>query len=245
MSLRCYIVDNEDYAIEYLSKHIRKTPGLELVGSDTNPLESLKKITTGEVKADISFLDIEMPQLSGLELAALIQAQTHIVFTTAHREFALQAFDTGAVDYLVKPIRYERFLKTVNTVRKIIAGDPSNKDTVKDFIFIQSENKGKLIRIKINDILMVEGALNYVRIKMVGEQTYLTHVTLSEMEGTLPDRLFMRVHRGFLINMDKVAFLEDGIIHLNDGTTVTLGDNYKKPFLARVNEHLLKGKRKQ
>jgi DNA-binding LytR/AlgR family response regulator len=242
MTLRCYVVDNEDHSISLLSKHILKTPGLELAGTETNPLEALKKIMNGEIKADISFLDIEMPQLSGLDLAALIQNHSHIVFTTAHEQFALKAFDTEVIDYLLKPIEYPRFLKAIQKVQKYLTTEAGESSKEREFIFIQSETKGKMIRIKIDDIYYVEGAQNYVRI-MLHDTGHLTYLTLKEMEDILPKQSFTRVHKSYQININKVDFVEGGMIHLSNGTPVQLGATYKKDFLDRINNHLIRSSR--
>jgi DNA-binding LytR/AlgR family response regulator len=242
MTLRCYVVDNEDHAISLLSRHINKTPGLELAGTEINPLEALKKITSGEIKADISFLDIEMPQLSGLDLAGLVQPYTHIVFTTAHEQFALRAFDTEVIDYLLKPIEYPRFLKAIQKVQKYLASESENNTDGRSFIFIQSETKGKMIRIKIDDIYFVAGAQNYVRI-MLDDIGHLTYLTLKEMEDILPKQGFMRVHKSHLININKVDFVEGGMIHMTNGIPVQLGATYKKDFLDRINNHLIRSSR--
>ncbi len=242
MSLHCYIIDNEDHAIELLTKHVNKTPGIELAGTETDPLVAWQKISTGEIKADITFMDIEMPQLSGLELGALIQTHTHIIFTTAYPNFALQSFDINVMDYLVKPITYQRFLKAVQKAQRLISGAPSHSGPEMDYIFVQTEIKGKKIKIKIDDIFLVESAQNYVRI-ILKDQNHLTYITLKEMENTLPPALFVRVHRSFLINLNKVESVEGSVVHLVDGTPVALGQGYKKDFSQRIDEHLLKSKR--
>jgi DNA-binding LytR/AlgR family response regulator len=242
LSLSCYIVDNEEFAIDYLAKHIRKTPGLELLGSDTNPLEVLRKFSAGELKADICFLDIEMPQLSGLELASLIQAYTHIIFTTAHEHFALQAFDTDVIDYLLKPIEYPRFLKSIQKVQKMVLADVHGSVPERTFIFVQSAAKGKMIRINFEDIYHIDGASNYVRI-IANDTPHLTYLTLTEMEHILPASVFMRVHRSHLININKVKALEGGMIHLSNGESVSLGTTYRKDFLDRIDPHLIRSSR--
>lgn len=242
MSLRCYIVDNEDHAISLLTKHIHKTPGLELVGSDTNPLEALEKISSGIIKADVCFLDIEMPQLSGLELAALIQNETHVIFTTAHEQFALKAFDTDVIDYLLKPFEYPRFLKAIQKVQKLVADNANNNAGERTFIFIQSETKGKLIKVMFDHLYFIEGAQNYLRM-MLDDAGHLTYLSLKEMEDILPKMKFMRIHKSFIINLDKVSSVEGGMVHLTNGAAIQLGATYKKEFLERVNNNLIRSNR--
>lgn len=239
--LSCYIVDNEEYAISHLVKYIRNTPGLALTGSETNPVAALGKINSGTVRADVTFLDIDMPQLSGLELAQMIQSYTNVVFTTAHEEFALKAFDTEVIDYLLKPISYPRFLKAIQKIQKI-AGEQSAGNKDKDVIYVQSQAKGKIIRIRIADIQYVEAAQNYVRI-VITENSHLTYLTMKEMEHILPSGNFLRVHKSFLVSMDRIASVEGGMIHLDSGHAVPLGPGYRKDFSDRINARVIRSKR--
>ena len=242
MTLRCYIIENEEHAIDLLTSYIAKTPGLELIGSDLDPLEALQKINTKVIAPDLIFLDIHMPQLSGLDLAGLIKGNAHIIFTTAHSKFAVKAYETDVKDFLLKPITYERFLKGVQKVWDIVSPAVSKGETVGDHVFIQAEVKGKKVRINFADIFAVESAQNYVRF-ILEDQSYLTYITLKEMEDTLPPSIFIRIHKSFIINLNKVAFVEGGMIHLIDKTAYTLSPMYKKDFSDRIDENLVKRKR--
>lgn len=239
--LSCYIVDNEEYAINHLVKYIHNTAGLVLSGSETDPVEALRKINTGAIRADVTFLDIDMPQLSGLDLAQLIQPYTNIVFTTAHEEFALKAFDTDVIDYLLKPISYPRFLKAIQKIQKVAVEQPAS-GRHRDVIYVQSQAKGKIIRIRIDEIQYIEAAQNYVRI-VVSDNSHLTYLTMKEMENILPVSTFYRTHKSFLVNMDRIASVEGGMLHLDTGYTVPLGPNYRKDFSERINANVIRSRR--
>ena len=143
MNLTCYIVDDESHSIEILKSFIEKTPGLELAGSSTDPLFALNEVMVAG-PPDITFLDVDMPELSGLELAGLINEYTKVVFTTSFPEYAIDAFEIDAEDYLLKPIAYERFLKSIKKVKKNMLEKSPGNDQPDDFFLIKSEIKGKM-----------------------------------------------------------------------------------------------------
>jgi two-component system LytT family response regulator len=179
----CYIIDDELHAIQVLAGYVNKTPGLELAGSTENPLEGLNEFRE-KGYADITFVDIDMAQLSGIEVATLIGNKTSVVFTTAFPKYAVEAFEKDASDYILKPITYERFLKCIN---KITARIGSKKEN--DFFYIQCESKGKIIKLNYDDIIFVEALKNYVSIH-TADNKHLTYLTLKEMEGSLPPNRF-------------------------------------------------------
>ncbi len=242
MKVKCCIIDNEDHALDVIKKYILKTPDLELAGAELNPLQALNKITNGDIVADITFLDIDMPQLSGIELAELVQPFTRIIFTTAFSEYAVNAFERDAIDYLLKPVSYQRFLKAVSKAKEKMRPElPVTKEDP-DHFYIQSEGKGKLIRINYQDIMYLESAQNYIRIHLA-DHAYLTYFTMTEMEEILPADKFRRVHKSYIVNLDKISSLEAGMIHLSDGSAVALGQSYKKGLQDIIQPMLLKSKR--
>ncbi len=243
MSIRCCIVDNEEHALDVIRKYVLRTPGLELVATETNPLLALNKITNKDIIADITFLDIDMPELSGMELAELIGSYTKIIFSTAFSEYAVKAFDKDAIDYLLKPVSYERFLKAVNKAKETLRPEHTGHNSLSaDHFFIQSEGKGKLIRINYGDIIYIESAQNYIRIHL-DNAVYLTYLTMKEIEEILPANQFKRVHKSFIVSLSKVTSLEAGMLHLSDGSAVSLGQSYRKEMLETINPVLVKSKR--
>ncbi len=236
MTLRCYVVDDEEHALDTVSKYIRQTPGLELAGTNTNPLAALDEITTRDRDIDIVFLDIDMPELPGITLAGLLNDLVSIIFTTAHPQHAVSAFDTGAVDYLIKPVSYERFLKAVTKLRD---RRRFPRDRTGDF-FVQTDGKRTHLRIDYERLDYIESADDYVRLH-IGPATYLSHLTMKEMEAALPKQLFLRVHKSYIINLSKIASLENWQLQLTDGTMLPVGRSYRNVIMAIIRQKLVKG----
>lgn len=236
----CYVVDDEQHAIDVLSRYIQNTPGLKLVGLEENPLHALDTITSGKVSADITFLDVDMPQLSGVDLAGLINSCTTVVFTTAYPDYAFQAFEKNAVDYLLKPISYERFLRAVAKVKESLK--PKAKKQEDAYFFIKADVKGKFVKVSIEDIVYVEAMQNYVRIQTSSERL-TTYLSMKEIEEHLPTADFTRVHKSFIVNNAKVKSVEGNQIMLSNENSVSLGPSYRATFLEMINAKLLKSKR--
>lgn len=242
--IKCFVVDDEAHAIEVLQRYIERTPGLELIGTEENPLLALDDIAGGRLVPEIVFVDVDMPQLSGVELAALINRYTGVVFTTAHPNYALQAFEKDAVDYMLKPITYERFLKSVNKIRKYLRAKsrfPLRHED-KYYIFIKSEMKGKMIKVNLQEITYIEAMQNYIKIH-VGSSTHITYLTMKEIEEHLPRTSFKRVHKSFIVNLDKVKAVEGNQLLLQDEAVVSIGIRYREAVMQLVQARLVKSRR--
>lgn len=238
--LNCYIVDDESHGVKVLQEFIKITPGLNLSGSTQDPLEAVEFITTHAI--DISFIDMEMPVLSGLELAGLINEYTSVIFTTGFLDFAIEAFEKGAFDYILKPVPYERFLKSIRRYekqREALIKTYRNEE----FFFIKSEGKGKLTRINIKDIKYIEGSLNYVMIYS-NDGKYTTYLTLNEVISFLPENKFSRIHKSFIVNNDRIKSIEATQVILDDKTCLTLGSTYRQRVFEKISENVLKSNRK-
>jgi len=242
MNLRCYIVDDEYHSIEILIEYIEKTDGLELQGFSTNPLTALNDVT-GVNPPDITFLDVEMPELSGMEFAGLANLHTTIIFTTSFQEFALEAFEKEAFDFLLKPVSYVRFRKCIQHVLRVTTAAKPVQSKKRDFFFVKSEMKGKMIRVAINEILYIEGAQNYIKIHLTSGDI-MPYLSINETEQYLPMHQFSRIHQSFIINNDKIKSVEQTRVTLEDNTSLNLGRYYKEAFLEKMNELLLKSRRK-
>lgn len=238
--ITCYVIDDEFHAIEILCDLIMKTPGLELLGHTTNPLIGLDFITSGNAP-NLTFVDIDMPELSGIELAELVNLYTSVIFTTAYNQFAVEAFEKEAFDYLLKPINHARFLKCINKYKKQSIKNLLLKK--KEYFYIKGEVKGKLIRINIDEITYIEGALNYIIIHMIDGKKQITYLTLSEFQDFLPETMFFRIHRSFIINTEKIKSIGGNNITLDDKTILNIGNAYKEDFFGSLNKRLLKTKR--
>jgi len=239
MNFTCYIVDDEAEAIALLQEYIERTPGLELIGSSQNPLEALDALT-GKNAPDITFLDVDMRQLSGMELAGMVNLYTSVVFTTAFPEYALLAFDKEAFDFLTKPIDYERFVKCIQKAkRKITKGSEAQTAEQHGFFNIKSEIKGRMVKIRFDEVMFIEGAVNYIQIHTTNEK-HMTYVTMREIERHLPKTLFARIHRSFIVNIDFVKVIERAQLKLENGESLVMGDHYKQKFLDFMDERLVK-----
>ncbi len=228
--ISCLVVDDEQSAVDLLCAFIKKTPFLTLVGSTTNPLEALSLLQAQPI--DLLFLDIHMPQLSGLDLLRLLPGRTRVVLTTAYSEFAVQGFELEALDYLLKPIAFERFLKAAQKARPaapLPAAPPEANEA--EYIFVKTESRGKMAKVDFADIVYVEGLKNYVAIQTNSERI-VTLLNLKDLEDRLPARHFMRVHKSYLVSLDKIRALDGNQIFLKGTNTfVPLGDTYRSTFL--------------
>ncbi|QQL49975.1 LytR/AlgR family response regulator transcription factor [Mucilaginibacter ginkgonis] len=242
MSLNCFIVDDEQDAIGIMQEYISRTPGLSLLGSSQNPVEALD-LLTGADAPDLTFIDVDMRLLSGLELADMINLYTNVVFTTAFPEYAIQAFEKDAFDYLLKPINYERFLKCVQRVKKrLLRVRPLSKNGEVEYFNIKSEIKGRMVKINVPDVIYIEGAINYVQLYTI-EGKHMTYLTMKDIEAYLPPDQFVRVHRSFIVNIAYVKITERNRLILENGTEVIMGNYYKDRFLEIMDQHLIKTNR--
>lgn len=238
--ITAYIVDDEAHAIQILTRYVEQTPGLSLMGATDNPLQALQLISSGQVRPQLVFVDVDMPLLSGIELADFLSPYASIVFTTAYEEFALQAFDKNAVDYLLKPITYERFLKTVQRIQAAPPVGSARQE--EDYFFIKSDVKGRIMRLDLQDVLYVEALQNYIRIHTM-QGKHITYLTMKEMEAYLPQARFLRVQKSFIVNTSRVKAVEGHQLLLDNEEVLPLGANYRAAFLEKVNAKLWKSKR--
>ncbi|MBX0335385.1 LytTR family DNA-binding domain-containing protein [Pontibacter sp. HSC-14F20] len=240
--ITCYIVDDEAHAIQVLTRYIQQTPGLLLLGSEENPLLALDAITRGLHQPDIVFADVEMPQLSGVKLAELLAPHTRVVFTTAFSGFALDAFDRNAVDYLLKPILYERFLVSVTRIRERRNAYFSFTGKEEAYCYVKGESRGKLVRVVLRHIQYIQAMQNYL-ILHLRDKKLITYLTLQELEERLPASGFTRVHKSYIVPYAKVHTVEGNQIILENKAVVPLGPAYRDPFLQNINARLIKSKR--
>jgi DNA-binding LytR/AlgR family response regulator len=238
--LKCYIIDDETHALEILTKYIEQTPELTLIGFNTNPVLGVQEINT--LHPDLVFMDIEMPMLSGTEASRLIQHDTIIVFTTAHSGFALQAFDLGSHDYLLKPIRYERFLQSVGRIRSKFINHPLEiTQTESNHIFVQSGAKGQIVRVDLKEVFYIESLNNYIVIYTTHEK-HIVYITLKEILSTLPEKQFERIHKSIIVNLDRIKSIEGSKVVVEDQTKLPIGNSYRDGFLSRISKNLVRKK---
>lgn len=237
--LTCYIVDDESHAIATLASYIQKVPGLELLGTTTNPLDALELIGS-TIHPDITFLDVDMPQLSGIDLAGLISEHTAVIFTTAFPNYAVGAFEKAAADYLLKPISFERFLNSVKKVGALLQPGPFVAPN--DHMFVKSNIKGKVIKINFKEIEYAESIKNYLLIFTCDEKL-VTYLTMKELERALPEGQFLRVHKSYTVNINMIKAVSGTSVQLKSGVELPLGLIYKNTLQDYINEKLVQSAR--
>lgn len=232
---RVVAIDDEPLALQLVKGYVEKTPSLELAGAFDNPIDAVAFIQSAEV--DLVLLDIQMPDLTGTELARVIAGGPKVIFTTAYDKYALEGFRLDAVDYLLKPFSYAEFLKAVNKAEILVASERSRLPSLEvsnDFLFVKSESR--LRRINFSEIHYIEGLKDYVKIWLKDEKKpVLSLSTLKALESRLPSDRFMRVHRSFIVNLETVKVIERGRIVFGEvriPVTEQYLDNFRK-FLDR------------
>jgi len=225
--MNCLIVDDQAVFRAVLKKLMGLDPSLLLVGECTNATEAHQIILNNDI--DLIFLDIEMPQMSGIELARLLEGKNPmVIFTTSQIDYAIEAFDLNVVDFLTKPIGSVRFLKAVQKARDLIKSRKSVGNVSDDFVFIRDSNIIK--RIKLSDILYFEAKGDYIKI-FLSNITYSIHSSLKSIEQKLPENIFFKVHRSFIVNLGKIDFIEGGTLIVNH-TMIPVSDTYR-PLLNK------------
>ena len=227
--IKVVAIDDEPLALQLVKGYVEKTPFLEMAGAFDNPVDAVGFITSSDV--DLVLLDIQMPDLTGTELASVISGGPKVIFTTAYEKYALEGFRLDAVDYLLKPFSYAEFLRAVQKAEKLIELERQQLPSVevrKDFLFIKSEYK--IRRINFSEIHYIEGLKDYVKIFLTGEKKpVLSLSTLKALEARLPEDKFMRVHRSYIVNLDTVKVIERNRIVYGD-VRIPVTDQYKENF---------------
>ena len=234
MKLTCWIIDDEPLAIELLESYVEKTSFLKLKGSYSSPIQAMQDATTQSV--DIIFLDIQMPEISGMEFARFIKDETRIIFTTAFSEYALEGYRVDALDYLLKPITYTKFLEATKKALKWfeMKESASNKISTpsmgqeEEQMFVKADHK--LIRILFKDILYIEGWKDYVKIHLADRpHPILSLMSMKGLEETLPSTKFIRIHRSFIIQKNKIDSISKNRVMICD-KELPIGESYKEEF---------------
>ncbi|MCD8210077.1 MAG: LytTR family DNA-binding domain-containing protein [Prevotella sp.] len=236
MILSCAIIDDEPLAADLLASYARKTPELDLMGVYNSAINAMK--TLRENPVDLIFLDIQMPELSGLEFAELLPKKTKIILTTAFDRYAIEGYKVNAIDYLLKPISYEKFILSVNKALEWFKAVSSSETSQgEEFIYVKSEYK--LVRIKLDDILYIEGLKDYVKIYLKGEKkSIMTLMNMKKLEEFLSEPKFLRVHRSFIVNMTKVNMVDRGRIVIGS-MFIPISESYKEKVQDYIDNHTL------
>jgi len=228
----CYIIDDELHAIDTLSGYISRSPDVKLAGSDTNPIKGLQFIKN-EQSIDVVFLDVDMPIISGLEIATLLPVGVSVVFTTGFSHYALNAFEVNAVDFLLKPFSYAKFLTSLEKVAAARKTVLKNSILEPSSMFINPGVKGKVLQIHFPDILYVEALKNYVMIYTKNGR-HITYLTMNEVLLALPVKSFVRVHKSFIVNLREVRSIDGNTIIVTEDIQLPLGISYKDQVMDIV-----------
>ena len=230
MILNCAIVDDEPLALSLLESYVNKTPFLNLTGKYSSAMQAMKELP--DMKVNLLFLDIQMPELNGLEFSRMVDPQTRIVFTTAFGQYAIDGYRVNALDYLLKPISYPDFLQAANKALQWF--DLVQKPEEKESIYVKSDYK--LVQIELKKILYIEGLKDYIKIYLEDSpKPILSLMSMKSMEELLPANRFMRVHRSYIVQKEKIRIIDRGRI-VFDKTYIPISDIYKQAFQSFVDE---------
>jgi DNA-binding LytR/AlgR family response regulator len=237
--INCLIVDDEPIALDILESYVRKTPFLELKGRCNGVVEALQQMQGQSI--DLLFLDIQMPDVNGIEFSRTLSDKIKVIFTTAFEQYALEGFKVNALDYLLKPFNYQEFLKAAMKAKTwfdLVENKAASPAVTKDSLLVNSDYK--LIKIDLKDVLYFEGLKDYVKIYMEGvARPVMTLMTLKSLEEQLPVEKFMRVHRSFIVNLERINAIERSAI-LIDKASIPIADKYKEQFNDFLSKRFLR-----
>ncbi|WP_166919521.1 LytR/AlgR family response regulator transcription factor [Flavobacterium poyangense] len=232
MPFKCIIVDDEPPATRILENYIGKVSFLEKVGVFNDSLKALEFLNKENI--DVIFLDIQMPQLTGLQLSRIISKNIKVIFTTAYPDFALEGFELNAVDYLLKPISFERFYQAVSKLNPEVKTEVVSNNAV-EFIFVKTDGKNKFQKVLLNDILYVESLQNYVCIH-TSKQQIITHSSLKNVIESLPEKDFVQIHKSYIVALKQIESTDSFSVFI--GTKeLPIGATYKEVFFERIDQN--------
>lgn len=239
--INCIIVDDEQFSLDTIKKYADKIPFLKVVLATTSSLEASRVVY--EQPIDLVFTDVFMPEMDGVELVKMLGNKCKVIFITAYSDYAVQGYEHGVIDYLVKPISFEKFLKAAQKAEKLIELEKGKsveipvKQIVNDFMMVKTEQKGKLIKVNFNEILYIEGDGNYVKIWLNNQDKIMTLLTFKALEELLPKEQFIRVNKSYIVAFQLITGIEGNIVRLGD-LSVPIGGTYKetvtKLFVEKV-----------
>lgn len=228
MKIKCLIVDDEPLAIRLIEKHIAKIDALEVVATCNTALKAFELLNSQSI--DLLFLDIKMPNITGIEFLKNLKNPPKTILTTAYRDYALEGYDLGVVDYLLKPITFERFFKAVNRIVETTKNDVKTNESVSnEFILVKSGIKNH--KININDILYIESLKDYIKINTIDGKSVTSKYKISDIEAELEGNCFLRIHRSFIINSSKINAFTTNEIEIN-GFEIPIGASYKEVAIS-------------
>lgn len=235
--ISCAILDDEEHALQVLSQYVHKCELLALTAATSSTVDVLNLAVIGKV--DLLFLDINMPEISGIDVAKSIGGQCKIIFTTAYPDFALDGFELGVIDYLLKPISYTRFLKAVMKAGGMLNSARNADTNQSDFFYVKAGAKNTAVKIRFKEIAYIEARHNYVCICHEGDKT-MVYSSLKEVESALPEGRFVRVHKSFIVSLAHLLKIEGSSLYLsNIDAPITIGESYRQMLWEMIRQHTL------
>lgn len=225
MKYKCFIIDDEPLAVEVIENHLSKLEHFEVSGAFTNPIKAFISIKNSHI--DLLFLDIEMPDFNGLNFIKSLKTRPEIIITTAYREFAVEGFELSILDYLIKPISFERFMMSIDKFLSI--REKSKKSNLQDYIMVRANRKH--IKVDLANILYIEGLKDYVKI-VLPDETILTKESIGNFNKHLDDR-FIRIHKSYVVAIDKISAITAYDVEIGE-TELPIGRNFKENLMQKV-----------
>ena len=233
--LNCLLVDDEPPALRVLSNFVERVSFLKVTAELHNPIKALEMIENGEV--DVVFLDIQMPHLTGMQIAKIVKQKVQIIFTTAYPQFALESYEVNALDYLLKPFQFERFyeavLKLKASQKDFLLDSKNNLDN----LFVKTDGKNNFEQISLKDICYIEASRNYIIIYLK-DRRVVTHSTLKHIEGYLPSDQFIKVHKSYIVSLAHIERTDSQTVFIN-GKELPIGNTHRHSFFDRINQKKL------
>lgn len=236
--INCIIIDDEQHSIDLIRNFCVKIPYLNVIEEFINPIEASSYLASHQV--DLIFLDINMPKISGIDFIKL-HKQTNVILITAYSEYALDSYDYGVIDYLLKPISFDRFLNATNKVLNITPKNISQKSQSNDaqYFYVKTD-RGKFIKLNFKDIKYIEGLKNYILICTINDKI-ITLLNMKSIEEKLPSNSFIRVHKSYIINWEYFDSIDGNTIRIAEANlTIPLGNTYRPAFIEKLNMHLIR-----
>ncbi|WP_316837270.1 LytTR family DNA-binding domain-containing protein [Pedobacter nutrimenti] len=236
--MNCIIIDDEAHAIELLTLHVTQTPFLKLVGSASCTRDALQLLNSESV--DLVFLDIQMPEMTGIEFLQVLGGRYRVILTTAFREYAIEGFEHQVVDYLLKPIFFPRFLIAAQRAMELHS---ATKDNTEEFILVQTGYKGKLVKIKLEDILYIEAKGKYITFNTQEGEPITSQLTLGSIEEKLSGERFMRIHKSFIIALPFIVMIHGNLVQLQSAPLqIPIGQTYREVFMSQMKGKVITNK---
>lgn len=238
MKIQCIAIDDEPLALKQIAEYIKKTPFLNLAGQFAGAYQAAEALK--HIAVDLMFVDINMPDLNGIDFVKMLDNPPMIIFVTAYSHYAVEGFRVQAIDYLLKPIGYSDFLKSAEKAKthyEALIPDALKQKEDKEYLFVKSDYK--IVRISLNDIIYIEGMREYVRIHLTTGKPLMPHMSMHVLEDQLPAAIFMRVHRSYIVNLKKIITIDRSRIMVANNVLIPISEQHKEAFREYINSNSL------